>query len=105
MPRKIVSFVAKVCIAICYGRGISDVNVPYRLMSTAKFDSIFSTIPEHTFAPYLIVSGMAVRNKLRISQIEVPTDFRTTGTVSIQKMKLLNVAMKSFRETIVHAFR
>ena len=105
LARKIVSFIAKLCISICYGRGISDVNVPYRLMSTSKFEPIFKDIPEHTFAPNLIVSGMAVRNKLKILQIGVPTDFRTTGTVSIQKMKLLKVALKSFKETIAHAFR
>lgn len=105
LARRIVSYIAKMCIAICYGSGVSDVNVPYRLMSTATCQSIYQAIPKHTFAPNLIVSGMAVRNKLRILQIEVPTDFRTTGTVSIQKMKLLQVALKSFRQTIAHAFK
>ena len=105
LARRVVSYIAKVCINLFYGRGISDVNVPYRLMAKAKFEPIFRDIPTDTFAPNLIVSGMAVRNKLKIKTMDVPTDFRTTGSVSIQKLKLLKVALRSFRQTIAHAFK
>jgi len=47
---------------------------------------------------------MAVRNKLKIKDSFVPTEFRATGTVSIQRMKLLKVAMKSFKQTILFSF-
>ena len=100
-----MSYIAKACINLFYGRGISDVNVPYRLMAKAKFEPIFGDIPTDTFAPNLIVSGMAVRNKLKIKTMDVPTDFRTTGSVSIQKLKLLKVALRSFRQTIAHALK
>lgn len=104
MPRKIVSFMAKKAVHFFYGKGISDVNVPYRLMRKAKFLKIFEAIPSDTFAPNVIISGMAIRQKLNIKTCYVPTDFRATGTVTIQRMKLLNVAITSFRQTIAFAF-
>ncbi len=100
LPRRVVSFIAKYAVKIFYGRGISDVNVPYRLMRQSKFKKIFNAIPSTTFAPNVIISGMAVKSKLRVKDFFVPTEFRATGVVSIQKMKLLKVAIKSFKETI-----
>lgn len=103
-PRRVVSFIAKKCVHLFYGKGISDVNVPYRLMRCDKFSPIFNAIPEDTFAPNVIIAGMAIRNGLKIKDFFVPTDFRATGTVSIQRMKLLKVAFLSFKETISFAF-
>ena len=103
LPRRIVSFMAKKAVHFFYGHGISDVNAPYRLMRKDKFTTIYEAIPTDTFAPNVILSGMAIRQKLKIKDSFIPTDFRATGTVSIQRMKLLKVALKSFKETIVFA--
>jgi len=103
-PRRIVSYIAKKSIHLFYGKGISDVNVPYRLMRRKQFSNIFQSIPETTFAPNVIISGMAIRKKMSIKDFYIPTDFRATGTVSIQRMKLLKVALRSFNETISFAF-
>ncbi len=103
LPRRVVSFIAKKCVHLFYGRGISDMNVPYRLMNRATFSAIFEAIPEDTFAPNVIISGMAIRKKMKIKDFHVPTSFRATGTVSIQRMKLLKVAFRSFKETISFA--
>lgn len=105
LPRRIVSYMAKMAVRFFYGSGISDVNVPYRLMRKDKFIDIFTAIPADTFAPNVIISGMVIRNKLRIKDFFIPTDFRATGTVSIQRMRLLKVAIRSFRETIAFAVR
>jgi len=78
LSRRIVSFMAKKAVHFFYGHGISDVNAPYRLMRKDKF-------------------------KIRIKDCFIPTDFRATGSVSIQRMKLLKVAFKSFKETIAFA--
>ena len=104
LPRRIVSFMAKKAVHFFYGHGISDVNAPYRLMRKDKFATIYEAIPATTFAPNVILSGMAIRQNLRIKDSFIPTDFRATGTVSIQRMKLLKVAIKSFKETIAFAF-
>lgn len=104
LPRRLISYMAKKSVHFFYGKGISDVNVPYRLMRKDKFSEIYKAIPAETFAPNVIISGMAIRKKMNIKDCFVPTDFRATGTVSIQRMKLFKVAIRSFSETISFAF-
>ena len=101
LPRKIVSAISRMTIRIFYGKSIWDVNTPYRLMRASAFASIYDIIPDNTFAPNIIISGMVARKHLRFLEIPVPQHDRTTGEVSIKKWKLLKAAMKSFWQTIV----
>jgi len=105
LPRRIVSFVAKKMVRSFYGKGIRDVNVPYRLMRRASFKEIFDKIPDDTFAPNVIISGMATKHKMRISISEVQSKFRETGVVSIQKWKLFKMALRSFNQSLKFSFR
>ena len=100
ISRKIVSFVSKWTVQLFYSKGISDVNCPYRLYKNEKFAKSFNKIPPDTFAPNVILSGIACHHHMKI--IEVPVEFspRSTGEVSIQKWKLLKVAVKSWWQTI-----
>lgn len=100
LPRKIISFVSRLCVRILYGKSIWDVNTPYRLMRVSAFKDSFQMIPLTTFAPNVILSGLAARLKLRCYEIRVPQHDRTTGEVSIKKWKLLRAAMKSFSQTV-----
>ena len=84
-----------------YGKSIWDVNTPYRLMRASVFTDIYSQIPEDTFAPNVIISGMAADQKLRCYETRVPQKDRQTGEVSIKKWKLLKAAMRSFMQTIL----
>ncbi len=105
LPRKIVSFVSRLCVRVFYGKGVWDVNTPYRLMRVSAFQAIFQRIPLTTFAPNVILSGLAARYRLRCFETQVPQHDRTTGEVSIKKWKLLKAAAKSFRQTIFFAVR
>ena len=104
-PRKIISFVSRLCVRIFYGKSVWDVNTPYRLMRISAFKDFYEAIPLTTFAPNVILSGLAARNKLRGYEIRVPQHDRTTGEVSIKKWKLFKAAVKSFWQTILFAFR
>ncbi len=100
--RKIVSFISKWSIRLLYGKGVRDVNCPYRLLRNKKFEKTFSKIPSDTFAPNVILSGISCYKKMKI--IEVPVSFspRSTGEVSavLQKWKLLKVAILCWWQTI-----
>ena len=98
--RKVISYISLLLVSVFYGKGIKDVNVPYRLMRSTKFVTFFNTIPPDTFAPNVIISGCAVRNHLRVKQIPISSHLRETGEVSIKKWKLFKVALKSFIQTI-----
>ena len=100
LARKVVSFVSRLCVRLFYGKGIWDVNTPYRLMRAEVFAPFYAQIPDDTFAPNVILSGLAARHRLRLLEIPVPQHDRTTGEVSIKKWKLLKAAARSFMQTI-----
>jgi len=100
LPRKIISYISYLSIRIFYGKGIEDINCPFRLMRTSFINEFIDCIPNDTFAPNVIISGMACLKKGRLFTYPVNFEFRKTGTVSIKKWKLLKAAIKSFFQTI-----
>ena len=104
LVRKIISFVSRLCVRVFYGKGIWDVNTPYRLMRVAAFAPFYQKIPVSTFAPNVILSGLAARHRLRMFELPVAQHNRTTGEVSIRKWRLAKAAMKSFVQTMAFAF-
>ena len=104
LARKVISFVSRGCVRLFYGRGVWDVNTPYRLMRAAVFAPLYAAIPANTFAPNVILSGLAARLNLRAFEMPVPQHDRTTGEVSIKKWELLKAAARSFAQTIAFAF-
>jgi len=100
LPRKLISLVSRFCVGTFYGKGIWDVNTPYRLMRTSAFKGFYEQIPLSTFAPNVILSGLAARHGLRCFEIPVPQHDRTTGEVSIKKWKLFKAAVRSFWQTV-----
>ncbi len=99
-PRQLVSAVAARLVHSFFGQGVSDVNSPFRLMRLDAFRDEFPMIPDQVFAPNVIVTGIACLRKMRIIEIEIPYQFRLTGTVSINKMKLLRAAWLSGVQTL-----
>ena len=104
LARRIVTFVSRRIVRLFFGRGIHDVNTPYRLMRTDKFRALFSVIPDNTFAPNIAVSGYACLAGLRICELSVPHQPRSTGVVSIKKWRLLKAAVKSLWQTVFFRF-
>ncbi len=100
LSRKIISFISRSIVFTLYGRGIWDVNSPYRLMRVSAFQKFIQTIPAQTFAPNLILSGLSNLEKLRYLEIPIPHQNRQTGEVSIKKLSLLIAAFKSLVQTI-----
>lgn len=105
LSRRFVSYVSRIIVRSCYGRKICDVNSPYRLMRCARFENLFTSIPEFTFAPNVIISGMACLNGYRILEMPVQYKFRTSGEVSIKKWNLFKAAVKSFVQTVNFRFK
>ena len=103
LTRKVISAVSRGIVRVFYGKGISDVNVPYRLMRVAAFRSYFARIPLTTFAPNLILSGLATRDRLRCFETPVRQRNRQTGEVSIRKWRLFKASVKSCFQTIAFA--
>lgn len=103
--RKVMTYFSYVVVKLFYGKGIIDANCPYRLMRTGAFKAIFTSIPPETFAPNIIVSGMASKKKLKIKSFNIQFDTRTVGvsTLSSNIPKLLKISIQSFVEIITYA--
>lgn len=100
LPRRIISAFSRLSVRMFYGKSIWDVNTPYRLMRVSSFNEVWGNIPSDTFAPNVIISGMAAVKKMRCYETFVPQRNRQTGEVSIKKWKLFKAAAKSFWQTI-----
>lgn len=105
LPRRIITGVSRLSVRLLFGRGILDVNSPYRLFRSTAIKPLLEKIENDAFAPNVILSGLAVRKKLRIHQCWVPHLGRKTGTVSIMRLKLWKAAFSAFAQTIHAALR
>ena len=105
LGRRFISFAARTLVRVFYGRGVYDVNCPYRLMRSHMFRETFSEIPIDTFAPNVIITAIACRNDYRILEIPVIHSQRATGVVSIRRWTLLKAAARSLWQTILYRFQ
>lgn len=103
--RKILSAASRMCVRLFYGKGVWDVNSPYRLMRSEAFIEYFKQIPSTVFSPNLMLSGITAKKKLRYYETPIPCQGRQTGEVSIQKMTILKAAVKSIFEIIIFSFK
>lgn len=101
LPRKITTWVSRAIVWLLYGRRVFDVNCPYRLFRPASLKHYLLQIPADTFAPNLIVAGLASVLHLRVFQTEVEHTERRSGEVSIKKWKLFKAALASCYQTIL----
>jgi dolichol-phosphate mannosyltransferase len=98
--RKLISGISRLIVRWLFGRGVADVNVPYRLMRSCYLRQAIEQIPADTFAPNVIIAGAFARAGLRIANVPVPHEGRKTGQVSIMKWKLWKAAARAFRQTL-----
>ena len=103
--RRLITLVSRAVVRLAYARGVEDVNSPYRLMRSDLLAPIVHAIPDATFAPNLVVSGVFALSGARIANVEVPHESRRTGSVSIVKWRLWRAAARSLVQTVALAPR
>jgi dolichol-phosphate mannosyltransferase len=64
--RNIVSNVSGLIVHLLFGKGIKDVNSPYRLMRTDKLQQALHKIPSNSFAPNVLIASFFISTKKRI---------------------------------------
>lgn len=104
LPRKMISLISRATVHFLYGNSVYDVNSPYRLMRTSFFDKLFDKIPRNTFAPNVIISGLASYYEAKVKTFQIPHKERQLGEVSIKKWNLLKAAIHSFYQTIIFRY-
>jgi len=100
LGRRLISWCSRATVRVLFGRGIKDVNTPYRLLRTSTLQPILEHIAPDAFAPNVIISGILALSGARIDHLPVPHQQRRTGSVSIVKWRLWSGALRSFLETL-----
>lgn len=101
--RWVITRVSRLATRVLFGAGVHDVNTPYRLMRASALKPLLSLIPRDTFAPNVIISGLAARRGWRVFEWPVPYQGRKSGVVSIVRWKLWRAAFRAFRQTVTVA--
>jgi dolichol-phosphate mannosyltransferase len=100
LSRRFITIASQVVVRLLFGKGILDVNTPYRLMRSSVLQPVLECIPPDTFAPNVIISGALAYYRYRICSVPVSHRPRRTGRVSIAKWALWKGALRSFRQTL-----
>jgi glycosyltransferase involved in cell wall biosynthesis len=100
LQRSLISYCSRKTVELLFGRGVEDVNSPYRLMRSSALDPILEWIPPDTFAPNVILCGALTFAGARVRSVPVVYRLRQTGRGSIVRWKLWNVALRSFGQTL-----
>ena len=99
VARRIVTLASKALVWMLFGRGISDVNSPYRLMRRSCLEAMLPAIPPDAYAPNVILSGLAARRKLRLYETGVTHIEQRTVSASQVGWRLWKTALRCFAET------
>lgn len=105
LARRMVTAGSRLAVRVLFGSAIRDVNSPYRLMRRTWLQTVLPRIPADAFAPNVILTGLAARGRLRISEHPVPYRARRTGTDSLVAAKLWKGAFRSLAQTVVVTIR
>ncbi len=98
--RRAISRVARFTARAAFGCKLADVNCPYRLMRSTVLARLVALIPDDTFAPNVVLSGMLARSGGHLAEVPVPHRDRTTGQVSMLGLRALRAAVRSFGQTV-----
>ncbi len=101
--RRIVTTGSRLAVRCLFGSSVRDVNSPYRLMRRSSLARMLRLVPATTFAPNVILSGLAARLRLRMYETPVPHAGQRTVTVALNKWKLWKTAGRCLRQTVVVA--
>lgn len=96
--RLIITRIVRVLNFALYRCYIPDANIPYRLIKGDYLKKLVAALPEDPFAPNIFLSVLARRDGNDTKNIPVTHKERETGQVSIIKLKLLKVCIRSAKE-------
>lgn len=100
LTRRLTSLASRLAVRTLFGKGLHDVNSPYRLMRGSTLRRLLPRVPEGAFAPNVILSGLAVREGLRVLEQDVPVRARASGRSALRGGRLWRGAWRSLGETV-----
>lgn len=105
LGRRLISLVSLMVVRGAGAAAVRDVNVPFRLMRRECLAAILPCIPAATFAPNLIIAGLASRGGCRIVNIPVTCRPRKSDSVSLGGLRVWKAAARAFGQTCMILWR
>ena len=105
--RWLITRAAGLFVRLLFGKGVLDVNVPFRLFRGSLLKPVLPMIPLGSFTPNLILAGAVTQTGGRIANIPVCHVNRRTGKPSLANVKLWKTALRSLWQiwVLAHLFR
>jgi dolichol-phosphate mannosyltransferase len=99
MGRNIISKVLSIITRLLYGKGVQDLNAPFRIMRSIILLDLLPKIEPDSFAPNTLMSAYFIQKKLRIYQCNV-----SASNIPVKKSNfnsyILQGSLKSFWQLI-----
>jgi dolichol-phosphate mannosyltransferase len=104
LRRRWLTWACRTVVRILFGKGLRDVNSPYRLMRREALVEWLASLPADIFAPNAAISGLALRGKYRVVEMDVghvattrrrPAGWSTLAAAKVSFAQLLAVAEHS----------
>ncbi|OGW75516.1 MAG: hypothetical protein A2Z72_05760, partial [Omnitrophica bacterium RBG_13_46_9] len=99
--RLILSKTIRLAIFLIFGVWIKDANCPFRLIKRKVLIELLEPIDKDALAPNIMVSILAKKKGVRMTEVPVAHYGRKTGSVSIIKWKLIRFALGGLRQLVV----
>jgi len=91
-----------VCINLAFfGKHLKDANIPFRLIEGGYLRRLLRLLPATVFAPNIFLAVLAARDGQNLMEIPIHHADRSTGKVSIVKMRLIKACMRSAKELFI----
>lgn len=96
--RVVVTKVLKLVVLFIFGRAIEDANTPFRLMRASKLALLLKEVPRDFFLANVLISVLAVSEKMRTRWIPITFKPRQGGVNSINLRRITKIGLKSIKD-------
>lgn len=99
MHRKVLTGGSRAVVALFFGRAVTDVNSPYRLMRGAWLRRVLPLIPADAAVPNIILTGLAAKTGARVFATPVTHVARRSGKTSLNLRRIARLAVRAVIDT------
>ncbi len=103
--RNLATLLLKQVFNFKYGKGLNDVNSPYRLMRTSALQSALAKIPCGTFTPNILIVGYFLRKGFRVYTTGINMKKNASTRKSTMSAHILTGSFKSLLQIFSHTIR
>jgi dolichol-phosphate mannosyltransferase len=98
--RRVLTGGSRLIVAALFGRGVRDVNSPFRLMRGTWLREQLRRMPADAAVPNIILSGLAGRDGARILEVPVPHTGRRAGATSLNVRRIVKLSLRAVLDAL-----